>query len=496
MRLSNLLQSICQIPAQVDRDISGLSIDSRKVTQGDLFFAIKGTQLDGRHYIVDAIAQGAAAILIEDHPNGSVAWQQNVPLIAIPDLSNRLAELAAHFYDYPAHQLRMVGVTGTSGKTSCTHFIAQILQSLHIECGLMGTLGNGFYGALNETSLTTPDVFTLQFFLRSFLEQQAKAVAMEVSSHSIDQGRIKGLAFEVGVFTNLSQDHLDYHGDMTTYANVKRRFFAEWPMQHAVFNADDDYGRRWARELAGKKSIFAYSRQSSLSIDCPLIHCKKVIAQATHITAHVSTPWGEDELFLPLVGAFNLSNALAVLTTLCAMNVPFQAVLAQLAQLKAVPGRMQMLGGHGKPTVVIDYAHKPDALENVLKTLRAQTKGKLICVFGCGGDRDQGKRPLMAKIAEQWSDRVIITNDNPRHEDPEVIAADIMRGFADPQKVVVELDRSKAIQNSIQWAKSEDCVLIAGKGAERYQQIGDKKIVFDDVDYAGRYLGEQKCYCG
>ncbi|TAK72480.1 MAG: UDP-N-acetylmuramoyl-L-alanyl-D-glutamate--2,6-diaminopimelate ligase [Gammaproteobacteria bacterium] len=484
MLLSTLLTPFFSLPTDMDRDISRLILDSRQIQPNDAFIAIKGTQSDGRAYIDKAITQGAIAILVDaEVPNESLSWRENIPLIPIQHLQNKLGELAARFYHHPANHLYMIGVTGTNGKTSCTHFIAQILQRLHTPCGIIGTLGSGFYGALGTVGLTTPDAITLQALLADFQAQHAKAIAMEVSSHSIDQGRVNGIPFELGIFTNLTQDHLDYHGDMETYANVKKRFLAEFPTKQLILNAEDPYGKRWLKELTQQKSVIAYSTQSSADV-----YTDHVKLSLQGITAQVHTPWGEGALSLPLIGQFNLSNALAVLTALCLYGIPLPDVLQQLAHLEPVPGRMQTYGGHGKPLVVVDYSHTPDALERALQALRAHTQGKLICVFGCGGNRDTSKRPVMAKIAEKLADQVIVTNDNPRHEDPEEIAKHILQGFLHPERVTVLLDRSKAIQNSIQCASASDCILIAGKGAERYQQIGDEKIPFDDREQVRAYL--------
>lgn len=493
MRLSTLLKTIFPLPADADCDIENLVLDSRKIKKNDLFLAVKGSHLDGRQYIADAIARGARAVLVEaEVEQSAIMRQQKVVLIPIQQLQKKLGELAACFYGEPAKHLHMLGVTGTNGKTSCTHFLAQTLQSLQTPCGIIGTLGNGFYGELGEAGLTTPDAVTLQATLQQFLQRGARAIAMEVSSHSIDQGRVNGIEFAIGLFTNLTQDHLDYHGDMQTYAAVKRRFFAELPTKQLIINADDPYGRQWITELAPHKPVYAYSinKPKEKNNTLPFIYAQDLELSLNGIKGYVHTPWGKGELALPLIGQFNLSNALAVLTALCVYGLPFTDVLQQLAKLRPVLGRMQTLKGQAKPLVVVDYAHTPDALEKVLQALRSHVQGKLFCVFGCGGDRDQSKRPLMATIAEQFADQIIVTNDNPRHEKPEDIAAQILRGFAHPERVQVVLDRSKAIENSIQCASTKDCVLIAGKGAEHYQQIGDEKIPFDDVEQAKAYLHE------
>ena len=487
MNLSTLLQDLHPVSTEADRDISGLALDSRAIKQNNLFLAIKGGQEDGCKYIQDAISRGATAVLVDR--DGVFNGQINVPLIPVPDLKHKLGEIAARFHDYPAKHLRMIGITGTSGKTSCSHFMAQSLQSLNIPCGIIGTLGSGFYDAVGPALLTTPDAVTLQSTLHDFVTKGAKAIAMEVSSHSIDQGRINAIPYEIGIFTNLSQDHLDYHNTMEAYAAVKRRFLADMPVKHLIINADDAHGRQWINELSPHKSVIAYGlSKPSLLRDVPLVYADHMESTPDGSKAIIKSPWGDAEIVIPLVGQFNLSNAIAILTALCVYGVSFQDAVKCLSRLKTVPGRMQTLTREGQPLVVIDYAHKPDALEKVLQALRHHTQGKLWCVFGCGGERDRGKRPLMASIAERLADHVIVTNDNPRHEKPEAILADIMQGFSNPKKVSVELNRSKAILNSIQLAQSGDCILIAGKGAELYQQIGDEKIPFDDLNKAREYL--------
>ena len=495
MRLSTLLKDIISLPAEADRKVSRLVLDSRHIHAGDVFLAVKGTQTDGRHYISAAIAQGASVVLFDaETKDTSIIIENNVPFIPVYHLQQQLGRLGARFYSEPAEQLSLFGVTGTNGKTSCTHFIGQILHAMQIPCAVIGTIGSGMVGSLGEAGLTTPDAISLQAMLRTFVTKGAKAVAIEVSSHSIDQGRINNLPFEIGLFTNLTQDHLDYHGTMDAYAAVKHRFLAEWPIKHLVINADDPLGEEWLSEFAPEKSLFAYSVSPPTSLIVEgvegLVYAEQVELTTQGIRAHVFSPWGEGPLFVPLIGQFNLSNVLAVLTALCAYGIPFADVMRYLPQLKSVPGRVQQLGGEGVPVVIVDYAHTPDALEKVLQALRPLIQGKLFCVFGCGGDRDHDKRPLMGKIAEKWADHVIITNDNPRHEKPEIIADQIVQGLVYPERATIMLDRSKAIENSIQLAGVTDCILIAGKGAERYQQVGELKLPFDDAEQAGRYLDE------
>jgi UDP-N-acetylmuramoyl-L-alanyl-D-glutamate--2,6-diaminopimelate ligase len=480
MRLSTLLASLFPISPSFDCEISGLTQNSRLVEPGSLFLACQGKTSDGRLYIDEALKKGACAIVAET-PDSTpqLEWYKERPLLKLPRLSSALALLSARYFDYPAKKMKMLGVTGTNGKTSCSHFVAQALQNLHQSCGVIGTLGNGFPQALKETAMTTPDTITLQKNLAELAREQAHYVAMEVSSHSLDQQRIAGLTFEVGIFTNLTQDHLDYHETMAAYGAAKKRFFTDYPMGRAVINADDAFGRALMAALPPEK-VLSYSTQGPVE-GMASVYVKEVQFALSGIQATVFTPWGEGILFAPLVGAFNLNNLLAVVATLGALGFSLSDILASLSQLKPVPGRMQIFGGGKNPWIVVDYAHTPDALEKALLALRRHCQGKLHCLIGCGGDRDKGKRPLMAAVAEQYADFVLLTSDNPRHEKPEAIIADMQGGLKAPERVVIQANRSQAIQDIIQCASTNDYVLIAGKGAENYQQIGDEKLPFSDA---------------
>ncbi len=473
---------------QLNLEINDLTLDSRQVKPGSLFFAYQGTHLDGRKFIADAMQKGARAILL-DAENFKIEWQGSVPIISMPNLQKKVGEMAARFYGYPAKSMRMNGVTGTNGKTSCSHFIAASLQQLNVPCGVIGTLGSGMYGNLTAGSLTTPDAVTLQKIFAKLHAEGAEAIAMEVSSHSLDQGRINGTEFEVGIFTNLTQDHLDYHGTMAAYGAAKKRLFEY--SKNAVINVDDPFGREIAKEIKAKEikertvkeNVFGYSiTDTHHNLSLPIIKAEQIQSSLSGMRANVVTPWGEGVLNTQLVGQFNLSNLLATLTTLCVLKMPFKDALQVMPSLKSIPGRMETLGGENQPLVIVDYAHTPDALEKTLSALRQHCHGKLYCVFGCGGDRDRSKRPIMAKIVEQLADRVIVTDDNPRTENSQQIVADIMQGFSEPNKIIVQQDRSKAIYDVIQYASVGDCILVAGKGAETYQQIGNEKIPFQDVE--------------
>jgi UDP-N-acetylmuramoyl-L-alanyl-D-glutamate--2,6-diaminopimelate ligase len=486
MLLSNILADIYMLPPGLDREIGGLALDSRLVKRGDLFFACRGTQQDGRAFIADAIDNGAAAVLT-DESGWAAALAQNVPVIPLPNLGQYVSLLAATFYGNPAASLKIVGVTGTTGKTSCTYFIAAALAQLNIPCGIIGSLGAGVFGNIVPGQLTTPDAITLQAIFARFVRQKIKIVAMEVSSHSIEQGRINAIPFTLAIFTNLSRDHLDYHGDMETYGAVKKRLLDSPNVPAVVINADDDFGNKIIPALHDQKTVYAYSVHSTVS-SVPLIAARNIQLDGNGIQAEITSPWGKGNATTKLMGEFNLSNLLAVLASLCFLDIKFTDALQSLAALQSVPGRMQIFSEAGQPVVIVDFAHKPDALEKVLQTLRKHCHGKLYCIFGCGGERDKGKRPLMAKIAEQLSDYVIVTDDNPRHEDPAEIVVDIMRGFSSPEKVTVQHDRTKAIQDVIQSAAAGDCILVAGKGAETYQLRGDTKIPLDDAEIVKQFL--------
>ncbi|OGT56576.1 MAG: UDP-N-acetylmuramoyl-L-alanyl-D-glutamate--2,6-diaminopimelate ligase [Gammaproteobacteria bacterium RIFCSPHIGHO2_12_FULL_42_10] len=470
-----------------------LALDSRHVAQGGLFLAIQGTICDGRQYIEEAIHAGACAVLVETSvADAPISLVDGVPVIPIRLLREKMGRLASRFYDEPSKKLRVIGVTGTSGKTSCTHFMAQVLDR---PCGVIGTLGIGLLHALNANIGTTPDAISLQAILQQFVEAQIEYAAMEVTSHSIHQKRIQGIHFAMRVFTNLTQDHLDYHGNMAQYAATKQAFLVDdSDGSDLIINADDHYGNLWIKEWHRRPRLFAYGMKETVALrdSLPAIHAEIVKHSLYEIQVKLTTPWGDDKLSVPLSGFFNLSNALATLAVGCLSGMPLQAVLTRLSTLQPVVGRMQTVSLPNAPLVVVDYAHKPDALLNVLSVLRAETTGRLVCIFGCGGERDRLKRPVMAQIAERYADDIIVTNDNPRHEAPQSIAAEIMQGFKQPLRVRLILDRASAIFEGIRNAKQHDCVLIAGRGGETEQKIGDSIIHFDDAAEAMKCLS--MCY--
>lgn len=497
--LRELLSDYVEVLPEDERQIVGLALDSRLVNPGDLFCAYVGDKDDGSKYIEDAVAKGAVAVLC----SRQVEKRKDIPIFYLPNLQHIVGKLAAKFYSYPAEMLTVIGVTGTNGKTSITQLIARSLEMLGNKCGIIGTLGVGFPDELKSTGLTTPDAITVQRTLAEILEKGAKAVTVEASSHALDQGRLEDSNFQIAVFTNLTRDHLDYHSGMESYFAAKKVLFQQPSLKYAVINFDDEYGRRLLADLPEGVDAYAYSiDEDSDAKGKKIIKVKNIKMLLGGINAHLITPWGEGELKTHLLGRFNLSNLLAVLITLCLLDIDFIRALRTLNALPIVPGRMQIVQKDPQkntkcegPLVVIDYSHTPDALEKALKALREHCQGKLWCVFGCGGDRDRGKRPMMGRIAEQFSDHIIVTSDNPRSEEPEKILADVVAGLVCPWAAEVEADREVAIFHAIDCADVDDVVLIAGKGHEDYQLIGKNKIPFSDYAKAKEAL-EVICFTG
>lgn len=484
--LSTLLADIVSVPAASDRQITDLALDSRKVKAGDLFFACVGTQTDGRKYIDQAIANGAVAVLREGEEKLSLFSEyehegRKVPVFSINALNDKVAIIAARFFGEPAKQLFLIGITGTTGKTSTCHFIAACLEMAGQATGIIGTLGNGRYGHLENPTHTTPDPIELQRTLAKMVAAGIKNVVMEVSSHGLEQKRVAGLNFTIAIFTNLTRDHLDYHGTMESYANAKRQLFLSSNLRYAVINNDDEFGRQLINEFRGQLEVYAYSASGRLVDNhVPQIRVQQANLERSGITASIHTPWGDGVLHSQLLGRFNISNLLAVLSTLGILGIPLKTALDYLSKLRGVPGRMELYGGNERPLVVVDFAHTPDALQQVLLTVQEYCTGELWCVFGCGGDRDKGKRPQMGAIAEKLADHVVITDDNPRTEDPLAIVSDILQGMQQPDAAVVEHERHRAINHAIQCAHKDDVVLIAGRGGEQYQVIGTEKQPFND----------------
>ncbi|WP_028635186.1 UDP-N-acetylmuramoyl-L-alanyl-D-glutamate--2,6-diaminopimelate ligase [Pseudomonas parafulva] len=478
--------------AHASRDplIRELTLDSRQVRPGDLFLAVPGAKIDGRGHIADALARGAAAVAYEEQ-GANVLPLTDVPLIPVKGLVAQLSDIAGRFYGDPGRQLNLLGVTGTNGKTSVTQLVAQALDALGQRCGLIGTLGTGFYGELQSGRLTTPDPIAVQATLYDLKKQGAKAVAMEVSSHALEQGRVAALDFDIAVMTNLSRDHLDYHGSMQAYEAAKAKLFA-WPsLRCQVVNLDDTFGQRLADAYARRPvGDHIETRLISYSLENPdaTLFCREAVFTDEGVCATLVTAQGERTLRSQLLGRFNLSNMLAAVASLLALDYALDEILKITPQLQGPVGRMQRLGGGSKPLVVVDYAHTPDALDKVLEALRPHAHGQLLCLFGCGGDRDRGKRPLMAEVAERLADRVLVTDDNPRSEDPQRIFDDIRPGFSAPDAVAFVSGRGAAIAQLIAGAAADDVIVLAGKGHEDYQEINGERHAFSDLIEADKAL--------
>jgi UDP-N-acetylmuramoyl-L-alanyl-D-glutamate--2,6-diaminopimelate ligase len=467
--------------------VNGLQLDSRQVGVGDAFVALRGATHHGIAFAPAALARGASVILSE---SPAPAAPIEGPLIWIDGLREQVGRIAARFYAEPSHSLDVIGVTGTNGKTSTVQLIVQALSVLGRGAASIGTLGAGLHGALQAGERTTPDAIQVQALLGSFRDAGAAYVAMEVSSHALEQGRVNGVDFDIAVFTNLTRDHLDYHGNMQAYGAAKARLFGWTGLSCAVINIDDEFGRRLLSELpAGIKSISYAIEQRDAAV-----HASQIVSSAAGLSFELSTPWGAGRATTRLLGRFNVANLLAVVACLGELGFTFSQIQNAISQLEPVAGRMNRLGGSDDlPLVVIDYAHTPDALEQALSSLRAHGSARLICVFGCGGDRDAGKRPQMGAIAERLADLAIVTDDNPRSEDGDAIVQQILAGLRKPQAVIVERQRSVAISRAVCEARAGDIVLIAGKGHEDYQEIAGRKLPFDDLRVAAQALEARPC---
>jgi UDP-N-acetylmuramoyl-L-alanyl-D-glutamate--2,6-diaminopimelate ligase len=475
-------------------EVKRLTADSRSVAWGDTFVACPGARTDGRRFIPQAIVAGAGAVLWER--DDAFDWDDDwrVPNLGIARLRSVAGPLAAEVYGHPSRELRTIGVTGTNGKTSCSQWIAQAFTAAGRRCAVVGTLGMGFPGALAPNPNTTPDPITLQQGLRRFADAGAEAVAMEVSSIGLDQGRVNGMRFAAALFTNLSRDHLDYHRDMAAYGEAKAQLFRTPGLAHAVLNLDDAFGVRLAQSLTGSAvERVGYSLAAGAAQRGGVerwLEARELTVGPQGIAFRLASSWGEAVVASQLAGRFNAANLLGVLGVLLVSGFALDEAVARVAALGPVPGRMQRIGGGDQPLVLIDYAHSPDALEKVgiaARDLARAQGGRLIVVFGCGGERDRGKRPLMAEAVSRAADLAVVTSDNPRAEDPAAIVAEIVPGLRIAHEV--ELDRHAAVRRAIRMAARCDVVLLAGKGHEPYQEIAGLKHPYSDAEAARDALG-------
>ncbi len=500
--LKDLLHDIVNEQLCPQLSISGLSMDSRQVSSGDCFIAIKGTMTDGGKFIDEALQRGAVAVLVDAEIDMSNELSKSaIPMLSIKNLSGLVSEIAGRFYANPSQEMDLVAFTGTNGKTTCSRLYAQLLAEIGSEregskSAFVGTTGYAMAQSTHAqatdtvcessfpigTSLTTPDAINMQRILAELQAQGARHVALEASSHSLHQQRIASLHIDTAVFTNLSRDHLDYHGDLKHYVAAKALLFAMPSVKKAVINLDDRIGREIAAGLQPQINALTFSLENPMAD----VYCSEMNFSSQGISASVVTPWGKGELKSSLLGKFNLANLLTVIAVAGMQEIPLQDILKVIPLLTPVCGRMELVSAELKPRVIVDYAHTPDALEKALQALREHCVGKLWVVFGCGGDRDIGKRAAMGEIAQRYADKIVVTNDNPRNEPPKQIAQHILQGIEGT--VGVELDRREAIASSIKNASSDDIVLIAGKGHEHYQVIGVDSFPFSDQEEARTVL--------
>ena len=490
--IASLFAGLAGTSQDVGLEVSGVTLDSRKATKGDLFLACRGTRSHGLDYLSDVLAAGVRAVAWEPcdlYPDVSslpvVSASEDLALFPVVNLSQHVSLIADRFYQHPSGDMSVIGITGTDGKTSTSYFLAQALGRLtRQDCGLIGTLGTGRLGELVSSGHTTPDAIRVQALLAEMRDQQMSHVAMEVSSHALDQGRVSAVNFAVVALTNLTRDHLDYHGTLEAYRQAKQQLFYHESSRLCVLNIDDDFGRALSQTLSTTARVVTYGFSRSAEV-CGYDFQR----QQQGFSLSIMTPWGGGVLDVNLLGDFNASNLMAVLAILLSLGYPFESALAALQGVRPVPGRMECFKVPGAPLAVVDFAHTPNALAQVLKALRPYCeRGKLWCVFGCGGDRDRGKRPEMGEMAYQWADELVITSDNPRSEDPLAILADIRAGIPVADRVTLEVDRARAIEFALTHAAPEDVVLVAGKGHETVQIMADQTIPFDDRERVVRIL--------
>lgn len=477
--LKSLLDGIAG--CDVDIDIRGISTDSRTVQPGYLFIGIPGTGVDGRQFAAAALDQGATAVLLESGGKFDIPVT-GVPVFRIDNLRSHVGLILNRFYDFPSSRIKVIGVTGTNGKTTCTQLLGKVLDRSDRRCAVIGTLGNGYPGELSPGTHTTPDAVSMHQLLAEFAEQGAYAVCIEVSSHALEQGRVDGIEFDIAVFMNLTRDHLDYHGDMESYAAAKSKLFLNKSLESAVINIDDAYGKQLLERVTA-------SHVTGFGLHGGDVHAENIQPAPDGMSFTLVVGTKRCPVDVHLYGEFNISNLLAVASVLSILHWTPGDIATAFSGLAPVAGRMERFaGGDTLPVVIVDYAHTPDALKQALESLRPHTRGKLWCVFGCGGDRDRGKRPLMGAIASELADHAVLTDDNPRTEPPENIIHEIESGMSSPHQVIQP--RERAVRETIRQARAEDLILLAGKGHEDYQEIGRERIHYSDRELVQQVFGE------
>ena len=489
--LAELVAGFAVAPPEVR--VSDVTLDSRAVTPGALFLACRGRAHHGLEFAAEAVARGARSVLYD--PAGAApppALPAGTLLLAVPELAARAGLIADRFFGAPSQRLTVAGITGTNGKTTCAWLLAQALARCGRPAGYIGTLGAGIPPKVTPMRHTTPDAVTLQRQLAQLLAAGAACVSLEVSSHALDQSRVNGVRFHTAAFTNLTRDHLDYHGSMEAYGAAKARLFA-WPgLSFRIINVDDPFGAQLARASADAQLIVTTRAAATAALPqgAQFVRAARVRAEPTGLSIEVESSFGAVELPLRLMGEFNVDNALTVLAVLLAFGIPLRTAAQALSRVRPASGRMEMFGGRGRsPLAIVDYAHTPDALANALRAARLHCRGQLRVVFGCGGDRDAGKRPLMGRIAAELADDIVLTDDNPRSEDPRRIVADIVAGITPGAPLVIEHDRALAIRMALARSSADDVVLIAGKGHEDYQVRGSERREFRDQAVVAAELG-------
>jgi UDP-N-acetylmuramoyl-L-alanyl-D-glutamate--2,6-diaminopimelate ligase len=492
MKLAELLQP--WLPTCTSQcNILALTSQSSAISDGSLFFAHQGSRYDGRDFILDALRKGAAAVVYDPEPHFSdeTKLKQTWPdrLFAIPDLKQKLGHIASRFYHDPSQATTVIAVTGTNGKTSSCYLTTHFLRLMRKPCGMIGTIGHGFNHALETSYNTTPDALTLQYLFSQFYDSGCRYVVMEASSHGLDQGRMNGTQVKIALFTNLTRDHLDYHKTMKDYQRAKLRLFEFPSLEVAIVNLDDDFSSTILQHVHSGTKKYGYTLKSvSAPEQCLLISAENIILTNEGIQADVLTPWGKLPLNTSLLGRHNLANLLGVIAVLGELGTPLNTIKELIKNPPPIPGRMQRFGEAGQPLVIVDYAHTPDAMEHLLATVRQHALGQVTVVFGCGGDRDQGKRAPMGSIAARFADEIILTDDNPRTEASLDIIAQIKQGVPVHALCHIETNRAVAISQAILSAKPDTTIVIAGKGHETYQEIDHERYPFSDADEVNKAL--------